>query len=698
MLHIAVLVLAVNVISLADAQAPAPVPAEELANVAAALPGKAVVAPTQPRKLLVFSLCRGFVHDSIPLAAQTLEMLGKKTGAYDAVLTSDVDMLHPDKLAHFDAVCFNNTTGELFDNPVLRQGLLDFVRSGKGFIGIHAATDCFYKWSAYGEMVGGYFDGHPWNEKVTVKIDEPTHPLVAAFGGQAFPVADEIYQFGPPYSRDALRVLLSLDTSKTDMTKQGIKRTDGDFAVSWVRNYGKGRVFFCSLGHRHDIFWNPAVLQHYLAGIQFALGDLKAPADPLPARAAAPPPVAAAAAPVETEWVTLFNGEDLAGWKGLVGDPVSRAKMTPDELAKAQQEADARMREHWQVVDGVLVFGGKGENLCTVKDYGNFELLVDWKIEAGGDSGIYLRGSPQVQIWDIAKWPDGSGGLYNNQRNAAKPLAVADKPIGEWNTFRIRMVGDRVTVHLNDVLVVDNVVMENYWERDKTIYASGPIELQSHNSPLFFRNIKIRELPPGPAPDEAAWDMLFNGKDLTGWSAKEGTWIAEDGVLTRVGGGDIWTQERFGDFVLDLEFKLAAQTNSGVFLRTGSIEQWLHTGIEVQVLDSFGKAEPDKHDCGAIYDCLKPSKNMVKPAGEWNHYTITCKGSRIQVVLNGEQIIDMNLNLWTEAHKNPDGTPNKFNTAYKDMPRVGHVGLQDHGVPIWYRNIKIKRLDAKPEA
>jgi hypothetical protein len=184
-------------------------------------------------------------------------------------------------------------------------------------------------------------------------------------------------------------------------------------------------------------------------------------------------------------FVALFNGEDLMGWKGLVGDPEKRAKMSAEELAKAQAKADDAMRAHWKVVDGALVFDGKGSHLCTAKDYGDFELLVDWKIEKGGDSGIYLRGSPQVQIWDR---PDqGSGGLYNNQKGPSKPLKVADKPIGEWNTFRIKMVGDHVTVYLNGVLVVDDVVMENYWDRSKPIYPTGQIELQSHGSNLYFR-------------------------------------------------------------------------------------------------------------------------------------------------------------------------------------------------------------------
>jgi len=193
-------------------------------------------------------------------------------------------------------------------------------------------------------------------------------------------------------------------------------------------------------------------------------------------------------------FVPLFNGKDLSGWKGLVKDPPSRFKMTPEALRKEQNAADADMRRHWQVIDGTLVFDSKGQSLCTVEDYADFELFVDCKIEPQGDSGIYLRGSPQVQIWDPGQWPEGSGGLYNNKIGLAKPLRPADNPVGEWNTFHIRMSGERVTVHLNGALVVDDVVMENYWERDKPIYPAGQIELQAHNTPLYFKNIYIREL------------------------------------------------------------------------------------------------------------------------------------------------------------------------------------------------------------
>jgi lysophospholipase L1-like esterase len=191
-------------------------------------------------------------------------------------------------------------------------------------------------------------------------------------------------------------------------------------------------------------------------------------------------------------FTALFNGKDLSGWKGLVADPPKRAKMSPEELARAQEEADGSMREHWKVEDGVLAFDGKGQSLVTSKDYGDFELFTDWKIAAGGDSGIYVRGSPQIQIWDR---PEGSGGLFNNEKHPAKPLEKADRPPGEWNTFRIIMTGERVTVYLNGALVVNDTVLENYWEREKPIYPAGAIELQNHESPLWFKNIYVKELP-----------------------------------------------------------------------------------------------------------------------------------------------------------------------------------------------------------
>ena len=218
---------------------------------------------------------------------------------------------------------------------------------------------------------------------------------------------------------------------------------------------------------------------------------------------ALPPPVPGTADNTPPAGFTaLFNGQDLTGWKGLVADPPKRAKMTPEQLAAAQAKADERMRGHWRVENGQLVFDGKGDNLCTGKDYGDFDFYVDWKIPATADSGIYLRGSPQIQIWDPenkAQWAHGSdkgsGALWNNQKAGNRPLVKADKPTGEWNTFHIRMVGAKVSVWLNGQQVLDRVVMENYWERALPIYPEGAIELQNHGNTLFFKNLYVRELP-----------------------------------------------------------------------------------------------------------------------------------------------------------------------------------------------------------
>jgi hypothetical protein len=190
-------------------------------------------------------------------------------------------------------------------------------------------------------------------------------------------------------------------------------------------------------------------------------------------------------------FTALFNGKDLTGWQGLVELP-QRKKLTPEQLAAKQQEANEKFLPHWTVKDGVIHYDGNGNSLQTARDYGNFELWVDWKIGPKGDSGIYLRGNPQVQIWDN---PIGSGGLFNNQDHPKDPLRVADKPVGEWNRFHILMHGDRVTVFLNGERVVDDVPLENYWERGKPLPARGPIELQHHHSPLRFKNIYIKELP-----------------------------------------------------------------------------------------------------------------------------------------------------------------------------------------------------------
>jgi len=264
--------------------------AEEVQKIQNAAPAKPTVRPARPRKILVFWRCEGFFHKSIPVVNEALKIMGRKTGAYEVTeCTDDYSVFTPEKLSQFDAVCLNNTTHLKFnpkETPERCKALMDFVKGGKGIIGVHAATDNFYEWPEAMEMMGGKFTGHPWTAGGTwaFKIDDPDHPLMAAFKGKGFKISDEIYRTDPPlYSRSKQRVLMSLDMSDpTTRNAKGVKPSDEDTGITWIKTWGKGRMFYCSLGHNDHIFWNPTILQHYLDGIQFALGDYKVDTTPKP--------------------------------------------------------------------------------------------------------------------------------------------------------------------------------------------------------------------------------------------------------------------------------------------------------------------------------------------------------------------------------------------------------------------------------
>ncbi len=291
---IALLGLWCFVLPLSTLQAASPtklreVTAEEVQKIERAIPRRATIRISEPRKLLVFWRCEGFFHTSIPVVNKALELMGEKTGTYDVVITDDYSVFTAQKLRQFDAVCLNNTTGLKFDpkeTPERCKALMDFVKSGKGIVGVHAATDNFNRWPEGREMMGGKFTGHPWGGGGTwaIKIDEPDHPLMRAFRGEGFKINDEIYRTDPPlYSRSKQRVLMSLDVSDpTTRNVKDFKPTDTDTGISWIKTVGKGRIFYCSLGHNNHIFWNRAILQHYLDGIQFAFGDYKVDTKPKP--------------------------------------------------------------------------------------------------------------------------------------------------------------------------------------------------------------------------------------------------------------------------------------------------------------------------------------------------------------------------------------------------------------------------------
>lgn len=267
-------------------------------EISKALEGIKAEKPSKARKLLVFSVTRGYRHGSIPTGHIALRLMGEKTGAFEVVASDDLANFEPGKIDQFDAICFLNTTLEVFSpakgelkkmseedkkawaekEARLKDSLMKYIKSGRGFVGIHAASDTFYKWKEYGDMIGGYFDGHPWNSKtdVSVKVEDgqEKHACCAHLDGNNLDFKEEIYQFKAPYDPKKLHILLRLDPERTDLSRG--KRADKDYGVSWIKNHGQGRVFYCSLGHNHHIYSNSKVLEHYLRGIQWALGDLKA--------------------------------------------------------------------------------------------------------------------------------------------------------------------------------------------------------------------------------------------------------------------------------------------------------------------------------------------------------------------------------------------------------------------------------------
>jgi hypothetical protein len=399
-------------------------------------------------------------------------------------------------------------------------------------------------------------------------------------------------------------------------------------------------------------------------------------------------------------FVALFNGKDLSGWKGLLKGPYDspdkRAVLAPDQRAKLQQEADENMRAHWKVADGILVFDGKGSSLATAKDYGDFEMLVDWKILKGGDSGIYLRGSPQVQIWDTGRRLSGaqvgSGGLYNNQKNPSKPSKCADKPVGEWNTFRIIMIGDKVTVYLNDELVVDNVVMENYWDRKKPIFPTGQIELQNHGNFLYFRNIYIREILPAEEKLEG-FVPLFNGRDMTGWTGNTNGYYAQDGKIIcdpKKAGGNLYTADEYSDFTVRFEFKLTPGANNGLGIRAPLTGDAAYVGMEIQILEDshpkYAGLQPYQFH-GSIYGVVPAQRDCLKPVGEWNSEEVTAKGRQVTVKVNGKTIVDADIDKAS--------TPQTMD--HRDHPGLkrdkGHIGFLGHGDYLEFRHIRVKTLD-----
>lgn len=406
--------------------------------------------------------------------------------------------------------------------------------------------------------------------------------------------------------------------------------------------------------------------------------------------------------PEEKGFVSIFNGKNLEGWQGLVENPVSRAKMSKEELAKKQEIANKAMLKNWSVRDNTIVFNGRGANLCTVKEYGDFEMIVDWRITKDGDSGIYLRGTPQVQIWDTTRVDVGaqvgSGGLYNNLKHESKPSKVADNPIGEWNTFRITMIGEKVTVYFNGELVVDNITMENYWDRTIPIFEKGFIELQAHGTDLAFRDIYVREINTkeyGLTKEEIdeGFISIFNGMNLEGWQGNTTDYVPVNGELlvrpSRGGHGNLYTDKEYDDFIIRFEFQLTPGANNGLGIRAPLTGDAAYQGIELQILDDTAPVYANLEEYqyhGSVYGVIPAKRGFLKPVGQWNKQEVIVKGTRIKITLNGTVILDGDT---AEASRN--GTIDR-----RDHPGLkrtsGYIGFLGHGSELKFRNIRIKEL------
>ena len=493
---------------------------------------KAQVAPKRPRTVLIFitppSLMPKDPHKGycIPYGEAGLTAIGVTSGAFRPVVSDDLAMFAPENLKRFDAIVLNNASGpwitptaadlekdalrKLGDaqavEAVLRKSFLDFIENGGGVVSIHYAVAANRHWPAFKELFGATFTGHPWNEEVGVTVEEPGHPLVAAFGGKDFRITDEIYEYGPPFDRAKVRVLLSLDPARTNMGVRWIQRTDNDFALAWVKSYGKGRVFNTSFGHVSNLYSDPRVLQFYLGAIQFAAGDLDAPTAPRPDRPVRHVPGAEPAAGQEAGFVSLFDGKTLEGWQG---DPAVWS--VRDGAITGQTSVTSKLKEN-----NFLVWKDEVED---------FELRLKFRLE-NGNSGIYYRArkrtakegegdaliGTQADFDESGRWTGvimeylmrdvlaerGQSVVIDEAGKKQVAGAVGDpkklleavKP-REWNDYDVRAKGGRVTLKIN------GQVMCELEDRDSKRLVRGWLALQAHVGPpmlVQFKEIALRRL------------------------------------------------------------------------------------------------------------------------------------------------------------------------------------------------------------
>jgi type 1 glutamine amidotransferase len=508
------------------------IPAHLARQIYDAAPNKPRVAPQKPRRVLIWITPAHLMDKDphkgycIPYGTAAFEAIGRKTGAFDPVVSGDLALYLPENLRQFDAIVMNNSSGPWITptdadlardafkkhgadkdsvERALRQSLVDYLTNGGGVVSVHYAIAANAHWPEFKELMGAKFTGHPWNEEIGVTVEEPAHPLVAAFGGQDFRLADEIYEYGEPYERSKLRVLLSLDPAKSNLGVKWINRKDDDFALAWVKTHGQGRIFNTSFGHRTELFWDRRLLQFYADAIQFATGDLAAPAAPREGRPVRQIP-GAEPAPGLPGFVSLFNGRDLAGWEG---DP--RVWSVRDGAISGQTTAQLRLTEN-----SFLVWKDEVED---------FELRLKFKL-AGGNSGIYYharkrpagqtQGEPlvgtQADLSADGRWTGvimeytlrevlaerGQKALIetNGTRRVVGSLGDAAKLLqavrtDDWNDYAVFAKGGQVR------LAINGVPMCELEDHDPKRLVRGWLALQVHTGPpmrVQFKDVYLRRL------------------------------------------------------------------------------------------------------------------------------------------------------------------------------------------------------------
>ena len=419
--------------------------------------------------------------------------------------------------------------------------------------------------------------------------------------------------------------------------------------------------------------------------------------------------VALTAAPTPPEGFTsLYNGKDLTGWRGGdTSDHRAYLALAPEKRAERDKTWTADMLTHWKAEGDELVNDGKGKYATTLKEYGDIELTLEYNMAPLGDSGIYLRNVPQVQIWDPANAKEkkngadkGSGALWNNGLNNGKfPLVVADKAPGEWNTLRIVMVGARVSIWLNGKQTVDYASLENYYDRKLAVPAKGPICLQTHGAPIRWRNVFVREINSAEANKYLAskgtegFKAIFNGKDLTDWKGATDQYEVVDGAIfcKPNKGGNLYHKDDLTDFVARFEFKVPSGGNNGLCLRFPGTGNTAYVGMcELQILDDNydkvkGKLDP-RQVHGSAYGMVAAQRGYQRPIGEWNFQEVTVKGSTIKVELNGFVILDADLSKVDMAT-----VMGKSAHPGKDR-KNGFFGFAGHGDAVGFRDLSIKSL------